>query len=100
MCIDLAKEIDKNINEISWKSLNNKKTKNIEITYKEIKDYFTKLSENESPIIILENEIESRKEEFETNIKLVDCVGLVVPEANGFKDEDGNPRMVKCPCKY
>ena len=58
MCIDLTKEIDKNINEISWKSLNNKKTKNIEITYKEIKDYFTKLSENESPIIILENEIE------------------------------------------
>ena len=70
MCIDLAKEIDKNINEISWKSLNNKKTKNIEITYKEIKDYFTKLSENESPIIILENEIESRKEEFETNKKI------------------------------
>ena len=70
MCIDLTKEIDKNINEISWKSLNNKKTKNIEITYKEIKDYFTKLSENESPIIILENEIESRKEEFETNKKI------------------------------
>lgn len=35
--------------------------------------------------------------EFETNIKLVDCVGYVIPEANGFKDEDGNPRMVKCP---
>ena len=35
--------------------------------------------------------------EFETNIKLVDCVGYVIPEANGFIDEDGNPRMVKSP---
>ena len=35
--------------------------------------------------------------EFETNIKLVDCVGYVIPEANGFVDEDGNPRMVKSP---
>ena len=35
--------------------------------------------------------------EFETNIKLVDCVGYVIPEANGFVDEDGNPRMVNSP---
>ncbi len=35
--------------------------------------------------------------EFSTNIKLVDCVGYVIPEANGFEDEDGNPRMVKSP---
>ena len=35
--------------------------------------------------------------EFETNIKLVDCVGYVIPGANGFEDENGNPRMVKCP---
>lgn len=35
--------------------------------------------------------------EFETNIKLVDCVGYVIPEANGFVDEDGKPRMVKSP---
>jgi stage IV sporulation protein A len=34
---------------------------------------------------------------FETNIKLVDCVGYVIPDANGFVDEDGNPRMVKSP---
>ena len=33
--------------------------------------------------------------EFETSIKLVDCVGYVIPEANGFVDEEGNPRMVK-----
>lgn len=35
--------------------------------------------------------------EFETSIKLVDCVGFVIPEANGFVDEEGNPRMVKSP---
>ena len=35
--------------------------------------------------------------EFETNIKLVDCVGYVVDGATGFCDEAGNPRMVKCP---
>ncbi len=34
---------------------------------------------------------------FETNIKLVDCVGYVIPGASGYEDEDGNPRMVKTP---
>lgn len=34
---------------------------------------------------------------FETNIKLVDCVGFVIPDANGFEDENKNPRMVKTP---
>ena len=34
---------------------------------------------------------------FETNIKLVDCVGFVINGANGYEDEDGNPRMVKTP---
>ena len=36
-------------------------------------------------------------DEFTTNITLVDCVGYVVTGASGFQDEDGNPRMVKCP---
>lgn len=36
-------------------------------------------------------------DEFTTNIKLVDCVGYVIPEAKGFEDEMGNPRMVKTP---
>ena len=36
-------------------------------------------------------------DEFETNIKLVDCVGYVIPSSNGYEDEDGNPRMVKTP---
>ena len=32
-----------------------------------------------------------------TNIKLVDCVGFITPEAQGYMDELGNPRMVKTP---
>ena len=36
-------------------------------------------------------------DEITTNIKLVDCVGYVVNDADGFYDSDGNPRMVKCP---
>lgn len=36
-------------------------------------------------------------DEFETNIKLVDCVGYVIKDATGFMTEDGNPRMVKSP---
>ena len=32
-----------------------------------------------------------------TNIKLVDCVGFVTPEAEGYTDNIGNPRMVKTP---
>ena len=36
-------------------------------------------------------------DEFTTNIKLVDCVGYVINGSQGFLDEDGNPRMVKCP---
>ena len=34
---------------------------------------------------------------FTTNIKLVDCVGYIVPGSNGYEDENGNPRMVKTP---
>lgn len=36
-------------------------------------------------------------DEFTTNIKLIDCVGFVTPECKGYKDEEGNPRMVKTP---
>lgn len=35
--------------------------------------------------------------EFEANIKLIDCVGYVIPGASGYEDEMGNPRMVKTP---
>lgn len=33
------------------------------------------------------------------NIRLVDCVGYVIPEAKGFLNEDGSPRLVKTPWK-
>lgn len=36
-------------------------------------------------------------EEFTTNVKLIDCVGYVIPGANGYEDENGNPRLVKTP---
>jgi stage IV sporulation protein A len=36
-------------------------------------------------------------ENFTTNIKLVDCVGYVIPGSNGYEDENGNPRMVLTP---
>ena len=36
-------------------------------------------------------------DQFETNIRLVDCVGYIIPGAKGFEDEEGNPRMVKTP---
>ena len=36
-------------------------------------------------------------DEFTTNIKLIDCVGYVIPESNGYEDENGNPRMVLTP---
>ncbi len=36
-------------------------------------------------------------DEFTTNIKLIDCVGYVIPGCNGYEDEQGNPRMVLTP---
>ena len=36
-------------------------------------------------------------DELVANIKLVDCVGFVTPDALGYQDELGNPRMVKTP---
>lgn len=35
-------------------------------------------------------------DDFEANIRLVDCVGYVIDGAKGYEDENG-PRMVKCP---
>ena len=35
--------------------------------------------------------------DFSANVKLIDCVGYVIPGSNGYEDELGNPRMVKTP---
>ena len=69
MAFDLSNKINKNINEISWNLLNNKNVKS-EITYKEIKNYFQNLNSHESLISIMKNEVNSRKDEFETNKKI------------------------------
>ncbi len=69
MALDLSNKINKNINEISWNLLNNKNVKS-EITYKEIKNYFENLSSHESLILIMKKEVDSRKDEFETNKKI------------------------------
>ncbi len=49
------------------------------------------------PKFVPSNGAEVQVDEFKTNIKLVDCVGFVIPGSNGYEDEDGNPRMVKTP---
>ena len=49
------------------------------------------------PKFVPSNGANIKVDSFETNIKLVDCVGYVIPGANGYEDEDGNPRMVKTP---
>ncbi len=49
------------------------------------------------PKFVPSNGATIKVDNFETNIKLVDCVGYVIPEAAGYEDEDGNPRMVKTP---
>ena len=49
------------------------------------------------PKFVPSNGAKIKMDEIETNIKLIDCVGYVVPSAKGFEDEEGNPRMVKTP---
>ncbi len=49
------------------------------------------------PKFVPSNGATIKVDSFETNVKLVDCVGYVIPGSNGYEDEDGNPRMVKTP---
>ena len=49
------------------------------------------------PKFVPSNAAKIRVDEFETNIRLVDCVGYVIPQAKGYEDELGEPRMVKTP---
>ena len=36
-------------------------------------------------------------DDFDCNIRLIDCVGYVIPNATGYEDENGNPRMIITP---
>ena len=49
------------------------------------------------PKFVPSNAAKIKVDEFESNIRLVDCVGYVVPAAKGYEDEMGEPRMVKTP---
>ena len=49
------------------------------------------------PKFVPSNGAKIKVEEFETNIKLIDCVGYIIPGSNGYEDENGNPRMVLTP---
>src|SRR5574344_333495 len=49
------------------------------------------------PKFVPSNGAKIKIEEFSANIKLIDCVGYVIPNSNGYEDEEGNPRMVMTP---
>lgn len=48
------------------------------------------------PKFVPSNAAKIKIDEFESSIRLVDCVGYVIDGAKGYEDENG-PRMVKCP---
>ena len=48
------------------------------------------------PKFVPSNAAQIKIDEFTTNVRLVDCVGYVIPGAKGYEDENG-PRMVKTP---
>lgn len=48
------------------------------------------------PKFVPSNAAEIKIDDFTSNIRLVDCVGYVIPNAKGYEDENG-PRMVKTP---
>lgn len=49
------------------------------------------------PKFVPSNSAKIKVDNFESNIRLVDCVGYVIPAAKGYEDEMGEPRMVKTP---
>lgn len=49
------------------------------------------------PKFVPSNGAKIKVEGFSANVKLIDCVGYVIPNANGYEDENGNPRMVMTP---
>ena len=48
------------------------------------------------PKFVPSNAANIQIDDFSTNVRLVDCVGYVIPGAKGYEDENG-PRMVKTP---
>ncbi|MEG2322196.1 MAG: stage IV sporulation protein A [Bacilli bacterium] len=48
------------------------------------------------PKFVPSNAAKINIEGFEANVRLIDCVGYVIPEAKGYEDENG-PRLVRTP---
>ena len=49
------------------------------------------------PKFVPSNSAKIKVDNFESNTRLVECVGYVIPAAKGYEDEMGEPRMVKTP---
>ncbi len=49
------------------------------------------------PKFVPSNGATIKVDDFKSKIRLIDCVGYVIPNATGYEDENGNPRMVKTP---
>ncbi len=49
------------------------------------------------PKFVPSNSAKIDVDDFSCNIRLVDCVGYIIPQAKGYEDEMGEPRMVKTP---
>ena len=49
------------------------------------------------PKFVPSNSAKIKVDDFDCNVRLVDCVGYVIPGSKGFEDEMGEPRMVKTP---
>ncbi len=49
------------------------------------------------PKFVPSNGAKIKIDEFSAEVKLIDCVGYVIPGASGYEDEHGNPRLVKTP---
>lgn len=48
------------------------------------------------PKFVPSNSANIKIDDFDVSIRLIDCVGYVIKDAQGYEDENG-PRMVKCP---
>lgn len=48
------------------------------------------------PKFVPSNAAKIKIDDFEASVRLIDCVGYVIPNAKGYEDENG-PRMVKTP---
>ena len=51
------------------------------------------------PKFVPSNAATIKIEDFTANIRLIDCVGYVIPSSKGYINEDGSPRLVKTPWK-